>query len=138
MSIESSESTDSFKMDCDQIEDNEEVEKKKSINPELANLQKVNIFVQQLPYFDKIKLNAFQAFDEIKKNILESLAINEIRPGFVHWSNRFIIFIHEYGLFFTKEEQIKLIKLYIEVMLTPNIDLPTVDICFDVLEELLK
>ena len=134
MSIESSESTDSFKID-----DHEEaIDRKTIINPDLANLQKVNIFVQQLPYFEKIKANAFQSFKEIQKNILESLAINEIRPGFVHWSNRFIIFIHEYGLFFTKEEHIKFIKLYIEVMLTPDIDLPTVDICFDVLEELLK
>jgi hypothetical protein len=105
---------------------------------DLDNLQKVDIYVQQLPYFDKIKVNAFSAFEEIKLNITEALAVNELRPGFVHWSNRLIIFIHEYGLFFTKEEHIRLIKLYISVMLTPEVDLPTVDICFNVLVELLK
>ncbi len=138
MSIESSESTDSFKIDYDQINEELPEDKKPVINPDLAHLQNVNIFIQQLPYFDKIKAHAYQAFNEIKKNILESVAINEIRPGLVHWSNRFIIFMHEYGLFFTKEEHLQFIKLYIEIMLTPDIDLTTVDMCFDVLEELLK
>ena len=61
---------------------------KRNHDPDLVNLQKVDIFVQQLPYFDRIKANAFQAFDDIKANISHSLILNEIRPGFVHWTNR--------------------------------------------------
>jgi len=112
--------------------------KSSKFDPELENLQKVDIFLQQLPYFDKIKQNAFQAFEEIQSNLAECIALNEIRPGFVHWTNRLIIFIHEYGLFFTKEEHIRLVRVYIELMLTPSIDLPTVDLCFQVLTDLLK
>ena len=147
--MDSSDSNDSFRNDLDQyiLLDNVDIMKQNEIvhekrfrksDKDLDNLQKVDIYVQQLPYFDKIKVNAFSAFEEIKLNITEALAVNELRPGFVHWSNRLIIFIHEYGLFFTKEEHIRLIKLYISVMLTPEVDLPTVDICFNVLVELLK
>jgi len=149
MSIDSSDSNDSFRNDLEQyiVLDTVDIIKHDEIiherrfrksDKDLENLQKVDIYVQQLPYFDKIKVNAFSAFEEIKLNIAEALAVNELRPGFVHWSNRLIIFIHEYGLFFTKEEHIRLIKLYISVMHTPEVDLPTVDICFNVLIELLK
>jgi hypothetical protein len=151
---ESSESSDSasFKneMDIDQLEtfenstdNNKKLSSTNRSNkiisdPDLENLQKVDIYLQQLPYFDKIKLNAFEAFEDIRSNLAECLIRNEIRPGFVHWTNRLIIFIHEYGLFFTKEEHIKLINVYIQLMLTENIDLPTVDLCFQILTDLLK
>ncbi len=112
--------------------------KNKNIDPDLYNLQKVDIFLQQLPNFDKIKANAFQAFEEINLNLSQCLIMNEIRPGFVHWTNRLIIYIHEYGLFFTKQQHLKLINLYIQMMLTPDIDLPIVDLCFQILTDLLK
>ena len=114
----------------------DEKENKKDLD--LANLQQVNETIKHLPNFDKIKENAFQHFDEIKRNLLESLAINEYRPGFAHWTNALNIFIWEYGLFFTKENHIELIKLYIEVMITPNIDFPLVVVCLEILEKLLK
>ena len=107
-------------------------------DPELAHLQKVDIFLQQLPFFDKVKSCGFKTFEEIKKNLAKSIVFNEIRPGFGHWTNRLIVFINEYGLFFTKEDHIKLIKLFINVILTPHIDLPIVQICLQVLNELLK
>ena len=110
----------------------------KETDPDLVNLQKVNNFVRHLPYFEKIKKNAFDDLEALKKNITESLLLNELRPGFVSWTNRLIIFIHEYGLFFTKEDHIKFIKIYIDVMLTPNLDLPIVDLCLQVLTDLLK
>jgi hypothetical protein len=112
--------------------------KEKNSDPDLVSLQHVNEMVKFLPNFSKIKTNAFQAFDEIKRNLYESLAINEYRPGFAHWTNALNIFIWEYGLFFTKDDHIKLIKLYIEVMITPNIDFPIIIICLEILEKLLK
>lgn len=132
---ESSESSDS--MDLVEATD-KPAQRFKKRDPDLEHLQKVDLFLQQLPYFDKIKLNAFQSFDEIKSKLSECLILNELRPGFVHWTNRLIIFIHEYGLFFTKEDHLKLINVYLELMLTPNIDLPTVDLCFQILTDLLK
>ncbi len=104
----------------------------------MDNLQKVDIFLQQLPYFDKIKSNGFVTYEEIKKNILLSIALNEIRPGLIHWSNRLIVFIHEYGLFFTKDEHVRLIKLYLKLVYTSDLDLPTVEVGLNVLYELLK
>ena len=140
---ESSESSDSAsiknEMDLDQVPEKiDSSSNKKNLDLDLANLQKVDIFVRQLPFFDKIKQNAFQALEDIKSSLAECLVNNEIRPGFVHWTNRFIIFIHEYGLFFTKEDHIRFIKIYIKLMLIPNIDLPTVDLCLQILTDLLK
>lgn len=107
-------------------------------DPDLKNLQKVDVFVRQLPNFPKIKVHAFKTFEELKQNLALCLIQNELRPGFTHWSNRLIIFIHEYGLFFTKQDHLKLIKMYLEVLYTPNIDLPIADICLQVLTDLLK
>jgi proteasome activator subunit 4 len=108
-------------------------------NDELDNLQKVDIFLQQLPYFnEKIKPNGYAQYEDVKQNILKSLVYNEIRPGLIHWSNRLIVFIHEYGLYFSKQEHINLIKLYLSVIYTPNLDLPTIEVCLNVLYELLK
>lgn len=107
-------------------------------DPDLVNLQRVDPFVRQLPYFEETKIYAFKSFADIKRNLAESIIYNEIRPGFTHWTNQLIVFVHEYGLFFTKSEHIQLIKLYLGVLQTPHIDLPTVDFCFAVLFELLK
>jgi hypothetical protein len=111
---------------------------RKQIDPDLVDMQKVELFIQHLPYFDKIKLSARQSFEEIKRNLAECIVLNEIRPGFTHWTNQLITFTHEYGLFFNKQEHLKLIRLYLQVMLTPDLDLPTVDFCFTALFELLK
>lgn len=107
-------------------------------DPDLVDMQKVDVFLQQLPYFDQIKLNAVHSFAEIKKNLTEAIVLNEIRPGFVHWTNRLIVYVHEFGLFFSKQDHVKLIKLYLSVVLTPNIDLSAVDFCLNALIELLK
>ena len=112
--------------------------KSKQSDPDLQNLQKVDGFVQQLPFFDKVKANAFSTFEEIKQNLAETLATNEYRPGLVHWTNRLVTFINEYGLFFTKQEQLKLIDIYLNLMLVPNLDLSVVDLCLGILNELLK
>ena len=110
----------------------------RKIDADLAHLQKVDIFLQQLPYFDQIKESGFESFEEIKRNLTESIVLNEIRPGFLHWTNRLIVFIHEYALFFTKEDHIRFIRLYLNVIQTPNIDLSTVDFSLNALTELLK
>ena len=111
---------------------------KQPADPELERLQKVDGFVQQLPFFAKVKANAFASFEEIKANLAETLATNEYRPGLVHWTNRLVTFINEYGLFFTKEDHLKLINIYINLMLVPNLDLSVVDLCLGILNELLK
>lgn len=107
-------------------------------DPDLADLQRVDSFLQQLPYFEQTKRYAFRSFDELKRNLAEAVLRNEIRPGFTHWTNQLIVFVHEYGLFFTKADHLQLIKLFLGVAQTPDIDLPTIDFCFAALYELLK
>lgn len=107
-------------------------------DPDLADLQRVDSFLQQLPYFEQTKRYAFRSFDELKRNLAEAVLRNEIRPGFTHWTNQLIVFVHEYGLFFTKADHLQLIKLFLGVAQTPDIDLPTIDFCFAALHELLK
>ena len=110
----------------------------RSIDPDLVHLQKVDAFVQQLPFFDKVKANAFACFDEIKVNLAMSLATNELRPGLIHWSNRLVTFMNEFGFFFTREDHLKLIDIYLNLMLVPNLDLSVVNICLGILHKLLK
>ena len=91
-----------------------------------------------MPYFNRVKENAFNEFEEIKENLAKSIAFNELRPGFTHWTNRLQTFINEYGLFFEKSDHLKLIDLYLNVIFTESIDLVIVDLCFSILIELLK
>jgi hypothetical protein len=100
--------------------------------------QNVNQFLKQLPYFDKIKSNALNEFERIRLNLSKTIVLNELRPGLVHWTNRLQTYINEYGLFFKKEDHIQLIKIYLEIIATKNIDLTIVDLCFSILIELLK
>ncbi len=51
-------------------------------DPDLADIQKVDVFARQLPNFSKVKVNAFQSFNELKHNLSRVILLNEIRPGF--------------------------------------------------------
>lgn len=104
----------------------------------LEQYQNVNQFIRHLPHFEMIRENAHAEFELIKANLAKSIALNELRPGLVHWTNRLQTFINEYGLFFNKTDHIKLIKIYLSVIATPQIDLTIVDLCFSILIELLK
>ena len=109
-----------------------------SVDTDISGFQNVNQFLKHLPYFEKIKANTFAEFDRIRVNLAKALVLNEIRPGVVHWTNRLQTFINEYGLFFTKENHLQMIKIFLEIIFTENIDLAIVDLCFSVLVELLK
>lgn len=104
----------------------------------MEKFQNVNRYIKHLPYFEKIVQNGYEEFEEIKFNLTKAIAFNELRPGLCHWSNRLQTFINEYGLFFDKSDHIKLIKIYLNIIATPDIDLIIVDLCFSILVELLK
>ena len=101
-------------------------------------IQNVNPFIRHLPHFNTIKDNAFTEFEDIKQNLVRSIAFNELRPGLTHWTNRLQTYINEYGLFFDKADHLKLIEIYLNIIFTENIDLVIVDLCFSILIELLK
>lgn len=102
------------------------------------SLQKVNSFIQHLPNYERVKLNASQAFEEIKQNLTKSVLYNELRPGLMHWTKRLLSFWEDYGLFFSKSEHIYLIKLYLKIIQTPHVDLLVVDTSLLVLSVLLR
>lgn len=139
------ESTDSESMTTDDVEAVNDVIKMETATEAAAadgnflnEYQNVDIFTQQLPYFDKVKACALKTYDNIKQNLVESVVLNEIRPGFTHWTNQLITFLHEYGLFFNKQEHVRLVKFFVQVITTPDLDLPTIDFCLSALFELLK
>lgn len=105
---------------------------------DIIDFQYVNQFIKHLPYFNKIKANAFNELELIKTNLAKSVLLNEIRPGLVHWTNRLQTFINEYGLFFPKSDHLRFVNIYLEIIATPDIDLVVIDLCFSILVELLK
>ncbi len=80
------------------------------------NLQKPNIFNKYLPFYDSIKQQGYDLFDEIRENLSRIIQLRELRPGFSHWSSKLQRFISLYGLYFTKTDHIKLIHLYLSVL----------------------
>lgn len=113
---------------------------KNELNKKLSldKIQKFNQYTAKLPNLELIKANAFQEFKDIRQNLSKAIILNELRPGFMHWSTRLQTFINEYGICFKKTEHIMLIELYLEVIFIPDIDLGIVSIGLAVLVELLK
>ena len=111
---------------------------KKASSGSFDKMQKFNKYTAHLPNLDLVKANALQELKEIKQNLTKAIVLNELRPGFMHWSNRLQTFINQYGICFKKKDHIALIEIYLEMIFTPNIDLGIVCICLTVLVELLK
>ena len=97
-----------------------------------------NKYLAHLPFNDKVLKNASAEFAEIKKNLFESILLNELRPGLVHWTNRLRTYLQEYGYHFSKTDLISLIKIYMELVKTPHIDLAIIDLSFEILTHLFK
>lgn len=102
------------------------------------NLQKPNIFNKYLPFYDSIKRQGYELFDEIKENLSRVIQLRELRPGFSHWSSKLQRFMSLYGLYFTKADHIKLIQLYLSVLSIKDLDFSHVKTCFDMLYDLMK
>ena len=104
----------------------------------MESFQAQNQYIKHLPYVEKVKQSALNDFEEIKRNVAKSILLNEIRPGLAYWTNRLQSFINEYGLCFDKEDHLRLIHIYLQIIFTDDVDLVLVDLCFGVLTELLK
>jgi hypothetical protein len=102
------------------------------------NLQKPNIFNKYLPFYDSIKQQGYDLFEEICENLSRIIQLRELRPGFSHWSSKLQRFISLYGLHFTKAEHIKLIHLYVSILSINNLDFSHVKTCFDMLYDLMR
>ena len=102
------------------------------------NLQKPNIFNKYLPFYESIKRQGYDLFEEIRENLSRIIQLRELKPGFSHWSSKLQRFISLYGLYFTKADHIKLIRLYISVLSIDDLDFSHVKTCFDMLYDLMR
>ncbi|CAF3512541.1 unnamed protein product, partial [Rotaria sordida] len=102
------------------------------------NLQKPNIFNKYLPFYDSIKQQGYELFEEIRENLSRIIQLRELRPGFSHWSSKLQRFMSHYGLYFTKIDHIKTINLYISVLTIEDLDFSHVKTCFDMLYDLTR
>ncbi|CAF4659701.1 unnamed protein product [Rotaria sp. Silwood1] len=102
------------------------------------SLQKPNIFNKYLPFYDSIKRQGYDLFDEIRENLSRIIQLRELRPGFSHWSSKLQRFMSHYGLYFTKTDHIKTINLYMSVLTIEDLDFSHVKTCFDMLYDLTR
>lgn len=109
---------------------------KKSISAE--KMQRFSHYTAHLPNIETVKENAYSDFKEIKQNLTKAILLNEIRPGFMHWTTRLETYINEYGLCFKKRDHVCLIQLYLEVLNTEDIDFILINVCLNILVDLLK
>ncbi|CAF4563597.1 unnamed protein product [Didymodactylos carnosus] len=51
-------------------------------------LQKPNIYNKYLPFYEEIKKQGFDSFNEICENLSKIIQLRELRPGFSLWSSK--------------------------------------------------
>ncbi|UJR35822.1 hypothetical protein I4U23_028569 [Adineta vaga] len=101
------------------------------------NLQKPNVYNTFLPFYDTIKQQSLESFEEICENLSRIIQLRELRPGFPLWSSKLQQFISLYGFSFTKSDHLKLIHLYLSVLTIPDLNYSNAKTSFDIIDELL-
>ena len=83
-------------------------------------------YFKHLPYDVEDESERQKNFDEIISHLYVALEAGDFAPGAVHWTRELRSWL---GLKFrpTKEQRIKLIKLYYELALSPGIDLAVLE-----------
>ncbi|CAF3758140.1 unnamed protein product [Rotaria sp. Silwood1] len=112
----------------------------KQIDHEVSDndLQKPNIYNPYLPYYESIKRQSLESFEEICENLSCLIQLQELQPGFPLWSSKLQNFILLYGFSFTKTNHIKLINFYLSILSIENLNYVNAKICFDMLTELTR
>ena len=103
-----------------------------------ADLQKPNIYNKYTPFDEFINQQASAKFEEIRENLSRSIQLGEFEPGFSIWSMKLTRFISRYGFHFNKTDHLKLVNLYLSILSTADLNYRDVELCFDVLSELLR
>ncbi|CAF3971108.1 unnamed protein product [Rotaria sp. Silwood2] len=102
------------------------------------DLQKPNIYNQYLPYYESIKRQSLESFEEICENLSRLIQSQELQPGFPLWSSKLQNFISLYGFSFTKSNHIKLINFYLSILSITNLNYVNAKMCFDMLTQLTR
>ncbi|PAV68602.1 hypothetical protein WR25_09442 [Diploscapter pachys] len=90
-----------------------EIDDMKGLPPAKYKFQKEHWQLRYLPYYSELEAQANRHFSEIKAGLAHSIALNDIRYGFDNWSRELAFYIHQYGLRFSKEEHVTLVKMYL-------------------------
>ncbi|XP_076268331.1 proteasome activator complex subunit 4-like isoform X1 [Rhynchophorus ferrugineus] len=100
--------------------------------------QKENVYNGLLPYAQLLDDESKNLFTAIKTNLVKSVLAREMRPGCALWTSRLNKYIKIYGLNFSKEDHIALIKLFYELVTIPDLEPTRVNKCAFTLTQLLK
>ncbi|XP_031565856.1 proteasome activator complex subunit 4-like [Actinia tenebrosa] len=84
--------------------------------------QKEIIYNSLLPYSDQLDDQSNKFLAEIKYNLGRAVVFRESSPGALYWSNQLSSYIKLYGRKFSKEDHINFIKLFYELITTPELD----------------
>jgi hypothetical protein len=102
------------------------------------DLQKPNRYNKYLPFYDSIKRQRCESFEEICENLSRLIQLEELQPGFPLWSSKLQQFISLYGFSFTKINHLKLINFYLSILSIKNLNYVNAKICFDILAQLTR
>ncbi|KAJ8979648.1 hypothetical protein NQ317_001355 [Molorchus minor] len=100
--------------------------------------QKENIYNKFLPYADELDEESTKLFVDIKTNLIKSVLAREMRPGCALWTSRLNKYIKIYGMKFSKEDHIALIRLFYELVTIPDLEPTRINKCATTLIQLLK
>ncbi|KZC11232.1 Proteasome activator complex subunit 4 [Dufourea novaeangliae] len=84
--------------------------------------QKELIYNKLLPYANDLESESQALFAEIKANLGRAVMLREMQPGCVLGLTRLCDYLKIYGLKFSKEDHIYLIKLIYELVTIPDLD----------------
>ncbi|XP_050688195.1 proteasome activator complex subunit 4-like isoform X2 [Eriocheir sinensis] len=82
--------------------------------------QKQVVYNKLLPYREGLDAEILEQIREIKENLCKAAILRDIRPGCVHWVAKLSRFVKLYGICFSKEDHVKLVKLLYELAVTLN------------------
>ncbi|XP_045600493.2 proteasome activator complex subunit 4 isoform X1 [Procambarus clarkii] len=82
--------------------------------------QKLIIYNKLLPYKAHIAKEIVEQLSDIKENLGKAVLLRDIRPGCIHWLAKLSRFVRLYGLCFSKEDHILLVKLMYELAVSFN------------------
>ncbi|CAH1108407.1 unnamed protein product [Psylliodes chrysocephalus] len=103
-----------------------------------SKFQKENVYNKLLPYADELEEESSKLFEDIKSNLVKSVLAREMRPGCALWTSRLMKYIKIYGMKFSKEDHIALIKLFYELVIIPDLEPTRINKCATMLIQLLK
>ncbi|KAJ8924060.1 hypothetical protein NQ315_006837 [Exocentrus adspersus] len=100
--------------------------------------QKENVYNKLLPYGEQLDEESNKLFADIKTNLVKAVLAREMRPGCALWTSRLNKYIKIYGMKFSKEDHVALIKLFYELVTIPDLEPTRISKCATTLIQLLK